>query len=69
MDKNRFNRDVRPRVVAIPVGTQSIAFDRLDLDAWADDHKRRNRRPAAQSEGRTSWDCNKPPGLTLRGKA
>ena len=59
MDKNRFNRDVRPRVAAIPVGTQSIAFDRLDLDAWADDHKRRNRRPAAQSEGRTSWDCKK----------
>ena len=51
MDKNRFNRDVRPRVVAIPVGTQGIAFDRLDLDAWADDHKRRNGRPTAQFEG------------------
>ena len=38
MDKNRFNRDVRPRLSAIPIGTQGIAFDRLDLDAWADDY-------------------------------
>jgi hypothetical protein len=37
MDKNRFNRDVRPRLHAIPIGTQGVAFDRLDLDAWADD--------------------------------
>ena len=35
MDKNRFNRDVRPRVTAIRIGTQGIAFDRIDLDAWA----------------------------------
>jgi hypothetical protein len=34
MDKNRFNRDVRPRLSAIPIGTQGIAFDRLDLDVW-----------------------------------
>jgi hypothetical protein len=47
MDKNRFNRDVRPRLSAIPIGTQGIAFDRLDLDAWADDYKSRNGHPAA----------------------
>jgi hypothetical protein len=34
MDKNRFNRDVRPQLAAIPIGTQGIAFDRLDLDSW-----------------------------------
>ncbi len=33
MDKNRFNREVRPRVTVIRIGTQGIAFDRLDLDA------------------------------------
>jgi hypothetical protein len=38
MDKNRFNRDVRPLLPAIPIGTQGIAFDRLDLDSWADDY-------------------------------
>jgi hypothetical protein len=37
MDKNRFNRDVRPLLSAIPIGTQGIAFDRLDLDSWAAD--------------------------------
>jgi hypothetical protein len=56
MDKNRFNREVRPRVAIIPIGTQGIAFDRLDLDAWADEHKSRNGRPAAQSERSKPWD-------------
>ena len=41
MDKNRFNRDVRPHVTVIPIGTQGIAFDRVDLDAWADEYKHR----------------------------
>ena len=47
MDKNRFNRNVRPHLCAIPIGTQGIAFDRIDLDAWADEYKNRNGRPAA----------------------
>ena len=47
MDKNRFNRKVRPLLSAIPIGTQGIAFDRLELDAWADDYKSRNGYPAA----------------------
>lgn len=56
MDKNRFNREVRPHVTVIPIGTQGVAFDRLDLDAWADDHKRRNGRPAAHSERIKPWE-------------
>ena len=32
MDRNRFNREVRPDLVEIPVGEQGIAFDRIDLD-------------------------------------
>jgi predicted DNA-binding transcriptional regulator AlpA len=47
MDKNRFNREVRPHVPVIRIGEQGIAFDRVDLDAWADQHKSRNGRPAA----------------------
>src|SRR5450755_5098099 len=50
MDKNRFNREVRPLVAVIPIGAQGIAFDRLDLDSWADDYKSRNGHPAAQPE-------------------
>jgi hypothetical protein len=36
MDKNLFNKIVRPELIEIPIGRQGIAFDRLDLDAWAD---------------------------------
>lgn len=45
MDRNRFVREVRPFLTEIRMGTQGIAFDRLDLDAWADDYKHRNGRP------------------------
>jgi hypothetical protein len=56
MDKNRFNREVRPFVTVIRIGSQGIAFDRIDLDAWADQHESRNGCPAAQSERRKLWD-------------
>ncbi len=32
MDPNRFNAEVRPYLIEIPIGKQGIAFDRLDLD-------------------------------------
>ena len=56
MDKNRFNRDVRPLLAEIPIGAQGIAFDRLDLDSWADDYKSRNGHPAAQPEREKLWE-------------
>ncbi len=42
MDRNRFNAEVRPYVTEIPIGSQGIAFDRLDLDAWVEQYKSRN---------------------------
>lgn len=36
MDKNRFNAAVRPRLHEKRMGKQGVAFDRLELDAWAD---------------------------------
>jgi hypothetical protein len=62
MDKNRFNRDVRPGLPAIPIGTQGIAFDRLDLDAWADDYKSRNGHPAAQPKRKKPWETKERRG-------
>ena len=48
MDRNRFNREVRPHLTNIPIGRQGIAFDRLELDAWVEDYISRNkRRPKA----------------------
>ena len=48
MDRNRFNREVRPCLTRIPIGRQGLAFDRLELDAWVEDYKSRNGRPAAR---------------------
>jgi hypothetical protein len=56
MDKNRFNREVRPQLTMIPVGSHGIAFDRIELDAWAEDYVRRNGRPAAHLSRRSLWD-------------
>jgi len=54
MDRNRFNREVRPHLTNIPIGQQGIAFDRLELDAWVEDYISRNGRPAERSE---TWDA------------
>lgn len=58
MDRNRFNEEVRAYLTVIPIGKQGIAFDRLDLDAWADDYIQRNGRPSTQAVGGTLWDAN-----------
>jgi hypothetical protein len=54
MDKNRFNREVRPLLTEIQVGKQGRAFDRLEMEAAAEDYKSRNGRPAA--ERKKPWD-------------
>jgi hypothetical protein len=33
-----FNEKVRPHVKVIPLGKRAIGFDRLELDAWADEY-------------------------------
>ena len=57
MDRNRFNAEVRPFLTEIPIGIQGIAFDRLELDAWVEQYKKRNGRPA-QQKGKLIWDAN-----------
>ena len=54
MDRNRFNAEVRSQLTEIPIGTQGIAFERLELDAWVEQYKQRNGRPA-QPKG-LKWD-------------
>lgn len=58
MDKNRFGQEVRPKVTEIPIGHQGVAFDRLELDAWVEEYKRRNGRPG-HSEGARLWDVKR----------
>ncbi len=59
MDRNRFNRDVRPYLTVIPIGKQGIAFDRLDLDAWIEQYKHRSGRPATSNLRGELWDASK----------
>jgi hypothetical protein len=59
MDRNRFNAEVRPHLTEVPIGTQGIGFDRLELDAWFEDYKSRNGRPARK--GANTWDANEYP--------
>src|ERR1700756_1193269 len=37
------------------------SFDRLDLDAWVDEYKSRNGRPALTKGVNASWDANAVP--------
>jgi predicted DNA-binding transcriptional regulator AlpA len=65
MDRNRFNAEVRPYLTQIPIGEQGIAFDRLELDAWVEQYKSRNGRPASNSRGVASWDAKEFQGLGI----
>ena len=54
MDRNRFNRDVRPYLGEFPIGIQGVAFDRIELDAWVDHYVFCNGRSLA--ERRQPWE-------------
>jgi hypothetical protein len=57
MDRNRFNREVKPCLVAVPIGVQGIAYDRIDLDDWWEDYKSRNGQPGAlYHKGEAQWE-------------
>lgn len=67
MDRHRFNKDVRPTITEIPMGTQGIAFDRLDLDAWVDDYIQCSGRPAVtRQRSLEQWD-EKSRQVSLKG--
>ena len=59
MDRNRFNAEVRPYLTEVPIGKQGVGFDRLELDAWFEDYKSRNGRPARK--GANTWDAREYP--------
>ena len=61
MDINRFNTEVRPQLIAIPIGKQGIAFDRLDLDHWFEQYKASRECPKQVSlGGNYRWEKRKP---------
>lgn len=62
LDKNKFNKIVRPYIAAVPLGTHSIGYDRLDLDSWWEEYKSRHGRPGAEQivGGNQQWDVEIP---------
>ncbi|MCW8497044.1 hypothetical protein OQJ25_07970 [Fluoribacter dumoffii] len=67
MDRHRFNEEVRPSLMEIPIGSQGVAFDRLDLDAWVDDYIQCSDRPAASKRRSLEiWDENEYQGSTKK---
>jgi len=64
MDRNRFNREVRPELTELRIGKQGVAFDRLEMDAWVDHYMRCNGRPA-RNRGDEVWDAIEAPGCGI----
>ena len=62
MNKNLFNQLVRPYLISIPIGVQGIAFDRIDLDDFAEQYKFCNGRPC-QKTGEIIWDVKERPAF------
>ncbi len=54
MNRNLFNAEIRPYLTELRIGRQGVAFDRLELDAWWEQYKSRNGRPAARRN--KPWD-------------
>src|SRR5262249_41772553 len=68
MDRNRFDREVRPMLTEIPIGGRGIGFDRLDLDAWFEQHKECNGRSKGNN-GADTWSAQKPAASTAKADA
>jgi len=67
MDEKIFNKIARPYLIEISIGdplkARGIGFDRLDLDAWWEQHKARNGR--SRGKGKIIlWDANQLPDST-----
>jgi len=52
MDRNRFNKEVRPSQTEIPIGEQGIAFDRIELDEYKSKNGHQGKRQGVQL-----WDA------------
>ena len=68
LDKSEpnFNKTVRPYITEIKDG-RCVKFDKLDLDAWADQNKAANGKPGKLQDER-SWQ-NPPPAFEKKAKS
>ncbi|WP_259697633.1 hypothetical protein [Pseudomonas brassicacearum] len=80
MCRDEFNKTVRPNVREFPIGKQGVAFDRIELDEWADAYveskaiekttNQDNNRPRSERQGEPAggkpWREKRYPGSTRR---
>ncbi|SMQ10821.1 hypothetical protein [Pseudomonas chlororaphis] len=76
MCNDEFNKTVRPNVREFPIGKQGVAFDRHELDEWADAYiaakaiekaaKQDNNRPRSERQGATQWREKRSPVSTRK---
>ncbi|MGL6246243.1 hypothetical protein [Pseudomonas sp.] len=69
-----FDAEVRPQIREFPIGKQGVAFDRLELDAWADAYiesmaiekasNEDNNRPRSGRQGVNKWREKQSPAST-----
>lgn len=55
MNRKTFDKWVRPFIAYIRIGQRGIAFDKLDLDAWIEEHKQRDELPVSNT-GEHLWE-------------
>ncbi|WP_308852305.1 hypothetical protein [Pseudomonas entomophila] len=77
MCRDEFNKTVRPNVREFPIGKQGVAFDRQELDAWADAYveakaiekagSQDNNRPRSERRGENTWREKRSLASTRKG--
>lgn len=76
MCRDEFNKTVRPHVREFPIGKQGVAFDRHELDEWADAYitaraiekaaNQDNNRPRSERQGEKLWREKRLPVSTKK---
>ncbi|WP_259699079.1 hypothetical protein [Pseudomonas chlororaphis] len=76
MCNDEFNKTVRPNVREFPIGKQGVAFDRHELDEWADAYietkaiekaaHQDNNRPRSERQGAAQWREKRSPVSTRK---
>ncbi|WP_457967728.1 hypothetical protein M1D68_16190 [Pseudomonas sp. R4-84] len=63
MCRDEFNKTVRPNVREFPIGKQGVAFDRIELDQWADAYveSKSIEKAANQDNNRPRSECRGEP--------
>src|SRR5262249_23313884 len=56
-DRARFDDEIRPQLTEIPIGERGIAFDRHELDAWADAYISARGRPGSRKPKKGTELC------------